>query len=114
MFKSLLASSLLIISFCSQATMITGGRLLDLAIAYENALGRDPSGDNQVRGSAYMGYVNGVADSFDGKLFCIPNGEKASALYNSTIDYLEKNPSLQKKDGSEIVILALRKHYPCH
>ncbi|KTS71904.1 Rap1a/Tai family immunity protein [Pantoea stewartii] len=113
MLKSLLVTILLCVSYCSNATMITGERLLDLAIAYQNAVGRDPSVDNQVKGSAYMGFVNGVTDSFDGKLFCIPNGEKASKLYDYTINFIVNNPRLLKKDGSEIVILALRKSYPC-
>lgn len=114
MFKYLLGLILMISVTSSHAYMITGERLLNLAVAFRDEATGNHSIENQINGSSYMGYVNGIVDSFDGKLFCIPVSVTASTLAFDTLNYYEKNLGMINKQGSEIVILALRGKYPCH
>jgi len=114
MLKYLLGLVVIIAANSSHAYMITGERLLNLGTAFRDEATGNQSIENQINGSAYMGYVNGIVDSFDGKLFCIPVAVTASTLASDTLNYYEKNLGMINKKGSEIVILALRNKYPCH
>ena len=87
--------------------------LMNLAVSYRNAAGDQPTDIDRMRGAMYMGYISGVMDSFDGKLFCVPNGVQISTLSDQTLNYIEKNLSIINKNAGDIVILALQKNYPC-
>lgn len=98
----------------SQATMINGETLVGLMKAYQAASGNQPNAVDQMRGSMYMGYISGIVDSFTGKVFCVPSGITAGTMASITSDYVANNPDVIVKNGSDIVIQAMRQKYPCH
>ena len=61
-----------------------------------------------------LGYVMGVADSYNGKEFCPRSGNITSGQINDVVKvYLERNPSLRHLTGDLLTMVALSQVWPC-
>lgn len=93
----------------AQATYVTGK---DMASWYEE-LQKAGSGGSMAASSLFVGYVEGVIDSFDQILFCIPDGVKVNQLVRIVGDFIKANPSEWDHTGSNLVIKVLKDKHPC-
>ena len=95
------------------AASVTGEQLLYLCTANMGGKG------NALLSAECMGYIVGVADTFDcidaTQLFNRTNSEKVSQpkLVEHVVIYLQKHPAARKREAFEVVGLALTKHFPC-
>jgi Rap1a immunity proteins len=95
------------------AASVTGEQLLYLCTS--NMGGRG----NPLTAAECMGFVVGVADTFDcvdaTQLFNRNNSAKVSQprLVVHVVEYLTKYPAAQKREAFEVVGLALAPHFPC-
>ena len=100
--KHLLICLTLLLSASAQAQFISGNLLHTRANA----------SDTTERIWA-MGYVTGVADSYDGELFCIPNSVNVNQLMDITKQFLNKNARDRHQAAALLVMLALVDVFPC-
>ena len=111
-----LAASLVLTSLPvgeAAAATVTGEQLLYLCTS--NMGGRG----NPLASAECMGFVVGVADTFDcvdaTQLFNRDNSAKVSQplLVSHVVEYLTKYPDAQKRKAFEVVGLALASYFPC-
>jgi hypothetical protein len=70
--------------------------------------------DNGNQGQAFaIGYVLGVVDSFDGTMFCTPEGIKSGELKSIIVDALRKFPEMGKQTAADSVIAGFSAAFPC-
>ena len=69
--------------------------------------------DYQKRKPAATGYIEGVADTGNRNLFCIPAGTGTSQLKETALNYLINNPDLLKKPAALLVSQAFKETFPC-
>jgi hypothetical protein len=95
------------------AASVTGEQLLYLCTSNMGGKG------NPLTASQCMGFIVGVADTFDcidaSQLFNRANSAKVSQprLVDHVVKYLIKHPSAQKREAFEVIGLALAAHFPC-
>lgn len=111
-----LAAALALTSLSSgeaMAASITGEQLLYLCTS--NMGGRG----NPLASAECMGFVVGVADTFDcvdaTQLFNRDNSAKVAQpqLVAYVVEYLTRYPAAQKREAFEVVGLALASYFPC-
>lgn len=61
----------------------------------------------------FRGYVAGVSDVYNGKLFCAPPDVELSQASAVVKKYLSENPRLWNEPAKVLVIQALESAYPC-
>lgn len=71
------------------------------------------SDENSLMRALGIGYVIGVAESWDGIVFCTPGNSTPRQLSDTVKVYLANNPSQRHKPGRELVNSALRSAFPC-
>lgn len=112
----LLAAALAITSLSvgeAAAASVTGEQLLHLCTASMGGKG------SALLAAECMGYIVGVADTFDcidaTQSFNNNNSAKVSQpkLVQHVVVYLEKHPAAKERNAFEVVGLALTKHFPC-
>ena len=69
--------------------------------------------DIEKRSAAAAGYVEGVTDTLNTTLFCIPAGTGTSQLKAAVKDYLVNNPALSAQPAAHLVSTALKASFPC-
>lgn len=68
---------------------------------------------NQVEQMNAIGYVQGVADAFQGVLACIPTTVTAGQLYDMTKLYVQNNPTDRNLSADFLIMQVLRAAWPC-
>jgi len=61
----------------------------------------------------FRGYVSGVVDVGDGRLFCTGKGVTRGQYTAVVIKYIKENPEQWNLSASELVINGLKKAFPC-
>ena len=69
--------------------------------------------DTYVDQSIALGFIGGVADSFNGMLFCIPGRVTVGQARDITIQHLSANPQTRHKSAYVLVSQALMAAWPC-
>ncbi|EPJ0597182.1 Rap1a/Tai family immunity protein [Enterobacter roggenkampii] len=69
--------------------------------------------DIEKRSAAAAGYVEGVTDTLNTTMFCIPAGTGTSQLKAAVKDYLVNNPALSAQPAARLVSTALKASFPC-
>lgn len=69
--------------------------------------------DISSRKALATGYIEGVSDTANTKIFCIPEGTTSSMLRNVAHHFLLNNPDQLAQPASRLVIEAFRSEYPC-
>lgn len=69
--------------------------------------------DYEKRKVAAAGYVEGVSDTGNNKLFCIPAGTGTSQLKTTVLDYLKSNPDVLELPAAYLVTRAFKEVFPC-
>jgi len=90
-------------------------------VLYENLRDfKDSNSKNYVNSAIALGYVVGVADSFDSghivksyRPFCIPDKVTQGQLADIVINFLAANPENRQWSGDILVVIALREKFPC-
>ena len=99
--KYLIGLSFSLFTMVSNAQFITNQALID-------------ADDASNQGKAFaIGYVLGVVDSFDGTMFCTPEGIKSGELKSIIVDALRKFPEMGKQTAADAVIAGFTAAYPC-
>lgn len=99
--KVIVGLSLGLFALTSNAQFITNQALIE-------------ADDASNQGKAFaIGYVLGVVDSFDGRMFCIPEGIKSGELKSLIVDALRKFPDMGKQTAADAVITGFSAAYPC-
>ena len=70
--------------------------------------------------SACVAYMLAVHDTFDAisaankqRFYCMPNETGSKELHANVVSFLNENPKFQHVSASSIVLMALKKQYPC-
>ena len=71
------------------------------------------SSDTYVPQAYAAGFIAGVADSYDGMLFCIPARTTIEQTKDVTYRYLSANPQTRQQGAAGLVILAFMNAWPC-
>lgn len=93
---------LLALSFPAQAYFVDGNALLERM---------DDQGS--VKPMVALGFVLGVADSFEGSQICMPENVRAQQPYDLVHQWLKANPSRRHLEAAAIVLIVLRQSWPC-
>jgi len=99
--KTIIAAALLAASSASSAQYING-----------NKLHRDTTGGPQDI-SFSMGYITGVADAYDGELFCLPPAVNVGQMTDVVRKFIIDNPKHRHLNAAAIVSVALSDVWPC-
>ena len=59
------------------------------------------------------GYIKGIVDSSQRRLFCVPGRVTVRQLMDVTSQYLENHPENRHQPAALIVTTALRQKFPC-
>lgn len=70
--------------------------------------------DIEKRNPVAAGYVEGVTDTLNNSLFCIPAGTGTSHLKAAVKNYLVNNPELNVQPTAHLVSTALKASFPCN
>lgn len=60
----------------------------------------------------FDGYVMGVVDSYDGKLFNLPNGVTVGQIRSIVAKYLKNNPEYRNYPAPQLIIVAIANAFP--
>lgn len=111
--KYVIAALLALSSMHSFAGYVDGNQLKqwhDEKVKHES--GRGAQTDYFSVGQDF-GYVTGVVDSLDGIYFCPPLNVTKGQLTDIVAKYINKNPEMRNKLGSDLVVNALSPVFPC-
>jgi hypothetical protein len=70
------------------------------------------SKEETLRHGMYIGYVWGVIDSCNGRMFVIPNNAKSGQLFHVVGKWLEGHPEEWHKEPQALVVRALQDAFP--
>jgi len=98
----ILMTCLTALSFAANAQYVSGNRLLS-----------DIRGTTQAERSFAMGFVTGVADAYDGELFCITGDANVGQLTDISRKFIENQPKHRHRSAAALVMLALVDVFPC-
>ena len=100
--KRLAAIGLLSVINYSHAYFVDGNTLLERM-----------EDQGSVKPMVALGFVLGVADSFEGSEICLPENVRAQQLYDLVRDWLRANPDKRHIQAAAIVLVVLRRTWPC-
>jgi hypothetical protein len=100
--KHLLICLTVLLCTSAQAQYVSGNRLLS-----------DMRGTTQAERSFAMGFVTGVADAYDGELFCITGDANVGQLTDISRKFIENQPKHRHRSAAALVMLALVDVFPC-
>lgn len=93
----------------------TGLEILDTCLSEKMALQGDAT--SSVRYGLCLGYLKGVADTLNGRVFCIPETGETSILTQrlkqSYIDYARRHKRTLDRPALETVVPAFQQAFPC-
>lgn len=76
-------------------------------------LDRDMKGGAGYAEGHSSGYITGVADAFDGVLFCVPTNVTIRQVKYVVFNHMKDNPADWNKMGDINIINALKSTWPC-
>lgn len=92
----------------------TGSTLADGARSFEKNFPDTEHTNNDIAGSAMsIGYIFGVADNFNGYMFCIKQDVTAVTLLAAVDTYIASDAKFARFKGGPLVRDALSKSFPC-
>ncbi len=97
----------------------SGLELKTLADAYERMQARGPNisftSDPEAFAQAplFMGYVDGVTDTANGRSLCFPSSATGAQIYSIVSKYLRDHPEQWNQRADELVIRSLRATFSC-
>jgi hypothetical protein len=100
--KRLLIALTAALAFSAQAQFINGNMLL-----------KKMNSDTWTEIGFAQGYVTGVADSYDGELFCIPERVNVGQLVDLAKSYIVNNPKDRHRHAGALVAIAFVEVFPC-
>ena len=93
----------------------SGEEILDTCLSERQALAGNPV--KSVRYGLCLGYLKGIADTLNGKFFCLPEtGETAAItqrLKQIFIDYAMQHKMQLKNPASRTILPAFQQAFPC-
>lgn len=95
-----------LVSQTSNAGFISGNDL------YKD-LDRDIKGGAGYAEGHSSGYITGVADAFDGVIFCLPGNVTIRQVKHVVYNYMRDNPADWNKAGDLNIVNALKQTWPC-
>jgi hypothetical protein len=69
---------------------------------------------NAIEEMVFLGYVLGVADSYNEPMFCLPPTAIAKQVSDISCQYLRTHPEKRHLAGHSLVVDALRTAFPCN
>lgn len=69
--------------------------------------------DPEAKAAYFRGYVVGVADSENGRLWCPPGDVSAERIQQIVSKYMRENPATATQDAVSVVTTALGTGFPC-
>lgn len=69
--------------------------------------------DYEKRKIAATGYIEGISDTGNNSLFCIPAGTGTSQLKAVALQYLKSNPDLLEQPAAYLVTRSFKEVFPC-
>jgi len=106
---------LFIYSSSTWATEEIGLEILDTCLSERKAMMGDPV--SSVRYGLCLGYLKGVADSLNGRSFCLPKDADTAQLTQALkfvfLDYAKGHQDRLKMPAKFTVIPALQRAFPC-
>ena len=100
--KKLIIAAMAALTFTAQAGFRDGNKL------YENI-----TSSSDISQMVALGYVIGVADSYDGVFFCVPAGVTAKQVVDVNRNYLYQHPEIRNEEAIVLVTGALSAVWPC-
>lgn len=100
--SKILRALLLVLAMPAHAYFVDGNTLLERM--------EDPG---TVKPMVALGFVLGVADSFEQTQICLPENVRAQQLYDLVRDWLRANPDKRHVQAAAIVLVVLRQAWPC-
>lgn len=92
----------------------TGAMIADGARSFEKNFPDKEHTNKDVVGSAMaIGYIFGVADNFNGYMFCIPENTMSVTLLATIDTYIATDPKFVGFKGGPLVRDGLTKSFPC-
>jgi hypothetical protein len=102
---------LLMFSFLFAGSFINGNKLYNVGLEnYKIQLG---DRGNWIDSGFYMGYVEGVFDSYNKVLFCSPLNITSGQVHDIIFKYLQNHPEIRNLPANLIILKALKKIWPC-
>ncbi|MEG2115923.1 MAG: Rap1a/Tai family immunity protein [Hafnia sp.] len=98
----------------SYSSGFDAGHFSALMNSYHAALSGHGNSSDEMNGAMYLGFIAGIAASFNGQKFCIPREVQLANLANVTSEYVANHPSVIGAEGGDIVFKSLSYKYPCH
>lgn len=77
------------------------------------AVGQGKVGADQVDAGIYVGYLAGIAESFQGIYYCPASNINLHKMADVVANYLKDNPDKLQQSAQALVIKALGLAYPC-
>jgi len=94
------------------AAFYSGVELKRLMAAGE-AVGQGKVGADQVNAGIYLGYLAGIAESFQGIYYCPASSINLHKMVAVVANYLMDNPDKLDQSAQTLVVRALGLAYPC-
>jgi hypothetical protein len=69
--------------------------------------------DHEKHKPAVTGYIEGVSDMGNKKLFCIPAGTGTSGLKQIALDYMYSNSDILEYPAATLITQAFDEAFPC-
>lgn len=104
---------LLFVLVATPAFAFTGNQLKTW-MANDEAMDRRTPGANGYAAGLFTGYVSGVADTVQGKCWCLRPHITQGQIFEIVKKYLNDHPELLHLWASDIVESALREALPCN
>ena len=61
-----------------------------------------------------IGYIAGVADAFNGAVFCMPQGTSRGQVHAIVKKYVDDNPAEWQEPAASLVAASLKAAFPCN
>jgi hypothetical protein len=100
--KKLLLCVALCATTTANAAFLTGNEILQ----------RLKSGDH-IPYAVALGYIQGIADAYDGGSHCLPAGVTAGQLKDVVKNFLEASPEVRHRPADLIIYAIFKNTWPC-
>lgn len=111
--KRFCALVFLLVASNSVAAAIYSGVHLNQFMHAGAAVGHGKIGADQIDAGVYVGYLAGIAESFQGIYYCPASDVNLQKIEAVVAKYLNDNPDELDQSAQTLVIRALGRAYPC-
>lgn len=108
-----IAAAASVASSNASASVMDGMKLHQLLMAYGRMETQTASGSDPTDAAIAMGYVSGVADSYQGDVVCLPTGATVGQLVAVTKKFLDEHPDQWNLPANLLVGRSLHLAFPC-